>query len=438
MKYWIWILWLLICAGLAAFFGRAMFISEDKSQFLIGDTSHGHHQIELACSSCHTDAFGGGEVLQEACVSCHGAELAVSQDSHPRKKFNNPRDALRLEGLDARYCISCHTEHKKEQTIAMGLTLPKDYCYHCHSEVGEERESHAGLGYETCASAGCHNYHDNRALYEDFLVANADQPWLADIAALPARNHALLTAHGFKPVAATPAVAQSQNEHPDVTENWAHTSHGDAGLQCANCHTSETSDWLAKPGPEQCATCHAEEVKGFMDSKHGMRFATGSLSPMTPAQSDLNFHALAQHQEQSCNACHGAHEFNTQTAAVDSCLNCHADEHSLAFLSSPHGELWVDPALDYNEKVSCASCHLPRIKSDKRDADGNRLLRVEHNQNATLRPNEKMIRPTCINCHSLEFSIDALADPELIRNNFNGQPAQHVESIDWALKRASQ
>jgi hypothetical protein len=119
-------------------------------------------------------------------------------------------------------------------------------------------------------------------------------------------------------------------------------------------------------------------------------------------------------------------------------LNCHADEHSLAFLSSPHGELWVDPTLDYNKKVTCATCHLPRIESDKRDADGKRLSRVEHNQNATLRPNEKMIRPTCMNCHSLEFSIDALADPELIRNNFNGQPAQHVESIDWALKRASQ
>jgi len=38
-------------------------------------------------------------------------------------------------------------------------------------------------------------------------------------------------------------------------------------------------------------------------------------------------------------------------------------------------------------------------------------------------------------CHSLEFSIDALADPELIRRNFNGQPTKHIPSIDWALQR---
>ena len=59
-----------------------------------------------------------------------------------------------------------------------------------------------------------------------------------------------------------------------------------------------------------------------------------------------------------------------------------------------------------------------------------------HNQNAYLRPNEKMIRPVCMQCHSLDFAIDALADPKLVENNFNGRPAMHIESIDWAMKRA--
>ena len=58
-----------------------------------------------------------------------------------------------------------------------------------------------------------------------------------------------------------------------------------------------------------------------------------------------------------------------------------------------------------------------------------------HNQNAYFRPNEKMIRPVCSNCHSLEFSIDALADPELVESNFNGRPSLHIPSIDWALSR---
>ena len=62
-------------------------------------------------------------------------------------------------------------------------------------------------------------------------------------------------------------------------------------------------------------------------------------------------------------------------------------------------------------------------------------IRVEHNQNFYLRPNEKMIRPVCMQCHSLEFSIDALADIELLKSNFTGKPSRHIESIDWAKKR---
>jgi hypothetical protein len=46
-----------------------------------------------------------------------------------------------------------------------------------------------------------------------------------------------------------------------------------------------------------------------------------------------------------------------------------------------------------------------------------------------------MIRPVCLQCHSLDFSIDALADKALIENNFSGKPSVHIPSIDWALKR---
>jgi len=61
-----------------------------------------------------------------------------------------------------------------------------------------------------------------------------------------------------------------------------------------------------------------------------------------------------------------------------------------------------------------------------------------HNQNAYLRPNEKMIRPVCMSCHGVAFSIDALADPKLVESNFNGRPEVHIESIDWALRRVKE
>lgn len=45
-----------------------------------------------------------------------------------------------------------------------------------------------------------------------------------------------------------------------------------------------------------------------------------------------------------------------------------------------------------------------------------------------------MIRPVCVSCHGLAFSIDALADPALIARNFTGRPQGHVESIAMALE----
>jgi hypothetical protein len=87
---------------------------------------------------------------------------------------------------------------------------------------------------------------------------------------------------------------------------------------------------------------------------------------------------------------------------------------------------------------------MPRLEAElvgteialvKENSHGSKRVTVQHNQNWNLRPNEKMIRPVCMQCHSLSFSIDALADKALIENNFTGQPSVHIESIDWAVKR---
>ena len=80
--------------------------------------------------------------------------------------------------------------------------------------------------------------------------------------------------------------------------------------------------------------------------------------------------------------------------------------------------------------MTCATCHMPGTGRGK-------ALATNHNQNDTLRPNGKMIRPVCLDCHGLGFSLDALADAGLIGRNFNGAPTVHVESIDWAVRRAA-
>ncbi len=402
-----------------------------RAWFAPGPMTHGHHQIELACGACHTDAFGGGAVLQEACVNCHGEQLTQADDSHPKSKFTDPRNLDLVKKLDGRACVSCHAEHRPGIVGDMGLSLPADFCVTCHAEVGQERPTHAGLGFETCASAGCHNYHDNRALYEDFLLEHAQVPALRETRTLPARDFAQrwITEHA--------SVAAIAPDHPTadaaLVSDWLASSHAQAGVQCSGCHAPEQTAWRDKPDHQACATCHDGEVEGFLQGKHGMRLAA-ELSPMTPQIARQAMHVDAGHQELGCSSCHGAHSFDTRKAAVDACLGCHADEHSLAFRDSAHFKLWQQELageLPPGSGVSCASCHLPRLSVD---TGGVTQVHVQHNQNDSLRPNEGMIRPVCQNCHGLAFAIDALADADLIRGNFAHAPERHIESIDMAVR----
>ena len=455
----LWLIWLLFSIVVASFYLYTIFAAEDKTALLIGETTHGHHQIELSCISCHTDAFGAGPVLQDACTNCHQEELDAVDDSHPKKKFTNPRNADLLKKIDATKCVACHTEHKKDITNPMGLTVPQDVCVHCHIEVGENRPSHKDLGFETCATAGCHNYHDNKSLYEDFLVKHSGGVWLNEMGKIPLANAASTFAK--KPGKTLVQMSQSMRElnssmvaaNPAPHGDWLASAHAKAEVNCVDCHTKEVGNaavsvpaqWQEKPSMEVCQSCHTAEFKGFTEGKHGMRLSpklAEKLAPMTPGQiqpsSHLAFASESKHKELTCNSCHSAHSYDTQTAAVDSCVGCHADQHTASFADSPHGSLWQkfqQGELAEAAAVTCATCHLPKVKVRKgRDGEPD-VYRVEHNQNLNLRPNEKMLRSVCLACHNLEFSIDALADSELIKKNFAGKPSKHIESIDWAMKR---
>ncbi|WP_026972197.1 cytochrome c3 family protein [Aliagarivorans marinus] len=435
MKRTLWLLWSAISIAIASYYAWSLVgpKPEARQAFIVGAASHGHYQIELACESCHSSAFGGPEVLQDACMSCHGAELEAAHDSHPKSKFTDPRNADRLAIIDARYCSSCHLEHQQEQTLSMGLTLPADFCFECHQDIAEERPSHQDLAFDSCASAGCHNYHDNRALYQDFLIKHAGEPALLSNPSLPITNHASLMAANLAAFTPTLSDAQMMERHPAHTADWLASAHANAEVSCSACHQPESETaWQETPEMQVCANCHQQEQQGFFAGKHGMRLKAG-LSPMTPAQSSLDFHAEAADSELSCGSCHEVHRQDRQAAAVEACLDCHNDSHSQHFLDSPHGQLWLQAQagdIPAEQAVSCASCHLPRIEQKR---NGQMIVSVQHNQNDNLRPNEKMIRPVCSQCHGVGFAIDALADPQLIRNNFSTQPSKHVVSIDWAL-----
>lgn len=428
------------------------FFATAKTMLLPGTTSHGHYQIELACSACHTPMMG---VKQDACLDCHQEELNISKDTHPAKKFNDPTNAATLKKLDAQKCITCHREHVPERTHPMGLSLPTDYCYHCHQDVMEQRPSHKDFAFNSCANAGCHNYHDNRALYENFLSKHADQADMLDSQMVLSRSSSTTAAepegkvptntgrkkkaiegqqHLKQPLALADMDAPDTVETPQgMLDDWATTAHAAKGVNCNQCHVDDIdpSDqqpaiWRNQVDHQTCGKCHEQELAGFTAGKHGMRLAQ-QLSPMTPAEARLKMKASRAHESLNCSSCHAGHRFDTQYAAVDACLSCHNDRHSLAYQSSSHFELWkaeIAGEAEPGTGVSCATCHMPR----REDEDGN--VFVDHNQNGNLRPNEKMIRSVCNHCHGVAYSIDALADQALIETCFQGAPSEHIESVD--------
>lgn len=433
-----WFLWSLSSSASIGVLGFMMVYEQNSTLFLPGMTTNGHYQIEIKCSACHTPFMG---VKPDACMSCHEEELKRANDSHPKSKFTDPRNADRVALLDARNCITCHEEHVEDRTHSMGVTLPTNYCYYCHQDIGQVRPSHRDLPYNSCATSGCHNFHDNTALYEDFLLDHANSPDLKSPAAIPALKTDLTSASHPAALTRADANAPSGMKFDSIVyQEWETTAHAYAGVNCMDCHSAEASGgsktWTEIPSNEACARCHSFEHQSFLEGRHGMRLAQG-LPPMRPAIARLPMKPESAQKVLNCNACHSAHAYDTRRAAVDACLQCHNDDHSLNYLNqdSPHYNLWKTALTsdgDLTQGVSCATCHMPRTEYKE---NGQNQIRIIHNQNDNLRPNEKMVRGVCLYCHGLQFTLDSLADEKLIQANFNHPPESHVQSIEWGKKQ---
>lgn len=433
-------LWLLLTAAIAGYYYYVFQESDDKSALLPGKTTHGHYQIELECSACHDqelqeNIFTSAGVTNESCNKCHGEDLEAASDSHPTRKFKNPENAIYLTHVDAMQCISCHTEHNGKVTGEMGVTIPADYCAHCHEVTLENLDSHKFLPYNSCATTGCHNYHDNRMLSPSFLRKHYAEPANLEKQTVPPTSAlARWIADGNtarSPLAPEEADAPAKSSTPDITASWHQSSHAAAGINCTDCH-GEGEKWVEQPDHTSCASCHDGEVEGFLKGKHGMRLSFPNLTPMTPAEARRPMKESAAHESLSCSSCHDPHKTDRQFAAQQACVKCHDDEHTKNYAASPHAKLWDAELAGTGSPgtgVSCATCHMPREK------DGNHFA-PSHNQNTNLTPNDKMLQNVCMECHGMQFAMDSMADTKLISKNFSGKPSAHHGGIDMAAEAA--
>jgi hypothetical protein len=232
-----------------------------------------------------------------------------------------------------------------------------------------------------------------------------------------------------------PAIAANEDLVKETTQLWESSLHALNDVNCSSCHNDEkTKEFVAKP-QTSCRSCHEEAVDTFLLGKHGIRLREGDPA-LTPAIARLPMREEAHNLQMNCNTCHDVHSVQTVPAAVDSCLTCHADNHSLNYKNSRHAELFeADRSLPRpsENSVSCATCHLPR--HEKKVGDRQTAL-VNHNNTYNLLPRDRMVGEVCMNCHGVEYSYNSIFDDKLVEANFDAPPTIELQTFD--LMRASE
>lgn len=234
---------------------------------------------------------------------------------------------------------------------------------------------------------------------------------------------------------ATVTANVTQTRLDEINQLWQTSVHALTEVNCSSCHQDpDTKQLVVKPTQESCRSCHEYAVDTFLLGKHGVRTQEG-LSPLTPSLAHLPMKESAMDLQMSCNTCHDVHAVNTSQAAVDSCLTCHNDTHSLNYKSSPHAQIVNIASLPRpdREAVTCATCHLPREKV------GNSIL-VNHNNTYVLLPRDRMVRDVCINCHGVEHAYNSIFDDNLVESNFAQPPTLEMQTFqlvrDFEKKRS--
>ena len=160
--------------------------------------------------------------------------------------------------------------------------------------------------------------------------------------------------------AIAPAVAATEQDLQAINQEWQTSAHALNNVNCTSCHQdSETNAFVANPTHESCQSCHENAVDTFLLGKHGIRLLE-EQSPLTPAMAQIPMKAEALDKQMNCNTCHDVHTVNTMQAAVESCLSCHNDNHSLNYKNSEHWQTVL--ASQSTSRQPAQNCRAPALK----------------------------------------------------------------------------
>jgi hypothetical protein len=229
---------------------------------------------------------------------------------------------------------------------------------------------------------------------------------------------ALAPDHWGHPAGAA-CVSCHEKASPGLTRQWHDSAHGDAGVNCMDCHQAEAAeaDAIEHEGqviativsPKDCGRCHAREHSEQAGSVHAEAYAIiaervpalahnltgsamqaagcdqchgsevkvrgdGTLDPRTWPNSGIG-RINPDGSKGSCSSCHGRHQFSkAQAREPAACVRCHSGPDSPdkeVFEASKHGmiytarreqmnlsaDTWI-AGTDYTAAPTCVTCHM--------------------------------------------------------------------------------
>ena len=256
-------------------------------------------------------------------------------------------------GVDAKRCINCHIEIKKQITAKHGFHARRvTRCERCHSDhkgrsfelvqLDEEHFSHASTGFKLTGEhadiecADCHTDKDSwQGLDPECASCHGDE----DPHGTEMSERSLLqqcdSCHQAVDWSALPILESlfdhGSSESVDYVLTGKHKS-----VDCEACHT----DWQFVPiEHDACLDCHADPHRSDFNEKCEDCHAGPSTWHAHRFAHDKTAYALeGQHEEVACHDCH-KRSFE-RALAYEACEDCH---------KTPHGEQF--------DNRSCEDCH---------------------------------------------------------------------------------
>lgn len=163
--------------------------------------------------------------------------------------------------------------------------------------AADDQQPNSGSATSSCAD--CH---------EDYELAFANSPHMGKLECVACH----LDAAGDHPKSAMrvlPSSLSCRGCHAEVSANFSNTGHASAGLECASCHNSHSTNLkftvdrkngISREGSQLCASCHNAVDQSFEHSMHAAQGADCLDCHIGGGQSPHSFAGDVQ----ACSSCH--------------------------------------------------------------------------------------------------------------------------------------